>query len=180
MNNIFLIKRPKAYLVSNKNKGFTIIELILVIILMGILAVTVAPKMFNTESFQEHAYQAEVISVLRNHQLKAMQQTSEETCHSIVITGKLLDVFTRCDGASQEEKDKEEANKDYIDGYGLISIVVIKDEGIILQVPGVTGASFSFDSLGRPVGCASPCQVLIQGSETLVVQIESEGFIHAL
>jgi len=174
MINPLLKPRPQlpAYFLINRNKGFTIIELVLVIVLMGILAVTVAPKMFNSSGFQEYAYQAEVVASLRNIQLKAMQQTDDSMpqadgsmCLSVTVTSKLLDISNLCRPNSEPH---------------IIDVEIDESDSIIFQTTGNADTEFFFDSLGRPVSCFNPCQIILQGSETLRVQIESEGFIHAL
>jgi MSHA pilin protein MshC len=172
MSISYPINKPRIRIVSIRNKGFTIIELILVIILMGILAVTVAPKMFNSEGFQEYAYQAEVITTLRNIQLKAMQQTDDGICHEVTITSKLLDITSICNNPTKAQTDQEKE-------WRYVPHVQIEDgHNVLFQVSGVT-TNFSFDSLGRPVGCSTPCQIILQGTDNVIVQIESEGFIHA-
>lgn len=86
------------YLPKKVNRGFTIIELVLVIVLMGILSVTVAPKLFSSNGFDEYAYQAEIISVLRSAQLRAMQQTqsNNKNCHTVTISDRQVGLHDDC------------------------------------------------------------------------------------
>jgi len=171
------IIKAKFHFSVNKSKGFTIIELVLVIVLMAVLSVTVAPKFFNSDGFQEYAYQAEVVTVLRAVQLKAMQQTDEGICHTIFISSKLLDISNLCGSPTAEEKENEEVLK----GSRYIPQVLIADEdSIVFKTDNIASTEFSFDSLGKPINCSNPCEVIILGSETLTVLIESEGFIHGL
>jgi len=150
------------------SKGFTIIELVLVIVLMGILSVTVAPKFFGSNGFEEYAYQAEVIATLRSIQLRAMQQTSigSNECHTVIITSKLLTVDDNC-AANSENSLGETLNNLAVEVDSNHSVTFIPD------------ISFSFDSMGRPVSCSSPCEINFTGNDNLKVTIESEGFIHA-
>lgn len=175
-----LAVKPFVRLKNRLHQGFTIIELVLVIVLMGILSVTVVPKMFNTNGFEEYAYQAEVIAVLRNIQLRAMQQTSAYTsdssfgteCHTVNISEKLLtvgnlDIVDRsCSGLSKNSED-ETLNK---------LTVKIEDGHSLIFSPTMV---FTFDSMGRPVGCNTPCEIYMIGNNNLAITIESEGFIHA-
>jgi len=155
-------------------KGFTIIELVLVIVLMGILAVTVVPRMFDTDGFEEYAYQAEVIATLQSIQLRAMQQTSAYTdinafgnaCHTIAVSSKLLTVDSEC-SLLTENSAGQSLNK--------VSVEVDTNHNVSLSPV----MSFTFDSMGRPTSCNTPCIISINGSNTLTVIIESEGFIHA-
>ncbi|RLV59038.1 type II secretion system protein [Parashewanella curva] len=58
-------------------KGFTLVELIATMVLIGILAVSVAPKFFGPSSYNAYALRAELISYLRNIQLRAMNNTDK-------------------------------------------------------------------------------------------------------
>lgn len=154
-------------------QGFTIIELVLVIVLMGILAVTVAPKMFGSDGFEEHTYQAEVIAVLRSIQLRAMQQTSvaSNECHTAIINAKLLTVGSNCAAISEN-----------LEGDALNNLQVEIDDGhnVTFSTSGMTNNSFTFDSNGIPANCSTPCNITIIGSDTLTIRIESQGYIHAI
>ena len=77
---------------SNKIIGFTTIELVVTLIILGILSATIIPKFFTSNGFEEYAYRTEIISTLRAVQLRAMQQAQNSQCHTIKITpdGKML------------------------------------------------------------------------------------------
>lgn len=144
-----------------KNQGFTLIELILVILILGIMGITVIPKMTTNEGYAEHAYINEVVNKLRAVQLRTMQFTeSSNTCNTVIITSKTLTNDADCDiwdsGSTKVEITKAEV---YFD--------VTQD------------TEFSFDTWGRPLDCNTPCLIVINGREgNLTVAIESEGFIH--
>ncbi|WP_077341001.1 type II secretion system protein [Pseudocolwellia agarivorans] len=154
-------------------RGFTIIELVLVIVLMGILAVTVAPKMFGSDGFEEHTYQAEVIATLRSIQLRAMQQTSVggNACHTVIVSTKLLTVGGSC--AVNKKNANDQALND-------LDVKIDEDHNVTFVTSGMTGNSFIFDSNGIPANCSNPCNITIIGSDTLTVRIESQGYIHAI
>ena len=166
--------QQKYSTLKTKGRGFTIIELVLVIVLMGILAVTVAPKMFNSDGFQEYAYQAEVITTLRNIQLKAMQQTDGNTCHTVTISKKLLSITSLCSTASQSEINNEKNNQ-YVP-----QVLITETDSVEFKTSGSASTQFSFNSLGKPINCSNPCEIVLLGADTLIIKIESEGFIHAL
>lgn len=160
-----------VYLSKKVNKGFTIIELVLVIVLMGILAVTVAPKMFDSNGFDEYTYQAEIVSILRSAQLRAMQQTQTDNknCHTVTVSSLQVGLDDNCGLVS---KTAGEYNSTELHVPRIIS-----DGDIIFSVNN-TGNSITFDSLGRP-NCTSGCAITLSGSNALKVTVESEGFIHA-
>lgn len=150
--------------------GFTIIELVLVIVVMGILAVTVAPKMFDSDGFEEYTYQAQLIATLQSVQLRAMQQTEGYTdsvdygngCHTVVVSAKNVALSADC-----------KLNAEQLNVPG----VEIDNSHDVSFSPAFT---FTFDAMGRPVSCTTACEILINGDANLTVKIESEGFIHAL
>lgn len=168
MNNL-------AHLYSNSvNKihrcqGFTLIELIIVIIILGILSVSVAPKFFSSKGFSEYAYRTDVIAKLRLVQTKAMQQTNTVSyCHQILITAKKLGTPDDCDDSpSFAAIWQDSATKLQIDSNDNITFS-----------SNITGNKFTFDSMGRP-SCSS-CEITINGEQSVSVKIEAEGYIHAL
>lgn len=54
--------------------GFTLIELIMVIVILGVLAVYAAPRMFNTGDFNARGFHDETLSLLRFAQKTAIAQ----------------------------------------------------------------------------------------------------------
>lgn len=181
------------YLPKKVNRGFSIIELVLVIVLMGILTVTVAPKLFNSNGFDEYTYQAEIVSVLRSAQLRAMQQTqsNNKNCHTVTVTDSQVGLSDSCNlvriipGSSDPiEYEPTELHVPRVINGGDVIFSTNSKNGV--------NSSIIFDSLGKPVdtlgqpavcndasGQPSTCNITISGAETLTVIVESEGFIHA-
>ena len=170
----------------NKNRGFTIIELITVIILIGILSVTVLPKFDGTASYEAYTHRAQLIAALRLTQQRAMQQTdsTDSYCHQLIFD-----------------------NDSSVSRYGVANRLDCSVTSFTGWSPDATGfevetkyqvsfaingkanpSAITFDSMGRPVSnaslvnnCAGGCIINVQSSEqTLQIQIESEGYIHAL
>ncbi|PCH97800.1 MAG: MSHA biogenesis protein MshC [Gammaproteobacteria bacterium] len=168
----------------NKNQaGFTIIELITVIILIGILAVSVFPKFDGTASYEAHSHRAQLISALRLTQQRAMQQT-DGNCHQLIFDNdsnitrygipNRLDCTITSFAGWQPDATGFEVEDRYQVNFG---------------INGKTNPSaITFDSMGRPIGnasvannCVGGCIINVQSSvETLQIQIESEGYIHAI
>lgn len=142
------------------SRGFTLIELILVIMLIGILAVTVTPKFLTSEGFEEYTYQAQVITKLRAIQYRAMQQTagSFDNCHNIEIQQEIL-LLSYCSGGDE--------------------VKIEPDHNVVFKLTGVI--TFKFDQMGRPVcvTCDTGVTITLEGSSDVIVKIESEGYIHA-
>lgn len=152
-------------------KGFTLIELILIILMLGIMASTILPKMFSTDGFSENAYVNEVVNKLRAIQLRAMQQTdgANSACHNVLITSKTL-------SNDPDVNDTSDSCDLWASGSTKVEIT---EENISFDLS--NAISFSFDSWGRPQNCTTTCDVVILGREgSLTVRIENEGYIHAL
>ena len=169
MNNVNNLKNKSL------SQGFTLIELIIVIIILGILSVTVAPKFFTAKGFSEYGYRTDVIAKLRLIQLKAMQQTQaipqadNSYCHRVLLTTTKL-------GTPDDCHDTPSFNSPWQDSATKVQIA---DQDKVTFSSNITNNSFLFDSMGRP-SCTAPCQITITGEQTISVQIESEGYIHAL
>ncbi|MEH6594318.1 MAG: prepilin-type N-terminal cleavage/methylation domain-containing protein [Colwellia polaris] len=151
------------------SRGFTLIELIVVIIILGILSVTVVPKFLTSKGFTEFAYRSDVIAKLRLIQTKAMQQTNSTYCHSVLVTSTKLGTPDNCSSTpSFASAWQDSASKLQVDSNDNITFTT-----------NFSGNTFNFDSMGRP-SCNAPCIITINGEQSISVQIESEGYIHAL
>jgi MSHA pilin protein MshC len=69
--------------------GFTLIELITVLILVGILAVTALPRMFDRNTFESRGFFDETKSILRYAQKSAIAQR-RDVCVTFAGTGAAL------------------------------------------------------------------------------------------
>ena len=164
---------------SNKNKGFTLIELMLVIIIVGVMASMVFPRFIGDSGFEEHAYRTETISTLRAIQQIAMQTRQTNPCSQVLITAKVLGQPDSCvDDNPPTFSDNWSADKNN-------NPSVIISHNTVNYTVGASGLYFTFDALGRPVlpVCEHyPCSVdiIIQGEKPLTIRIEAEGYIHAI
>jgi MSHA pilin protein MshC len=175
---------------SFRHKGFTLVELIIVIILIGILSVSVFSRFSGTSGFAEYTYQARLISALRNMQTRAMHDNRDGYCFKInidksntafgppaldYITGSFSAVNATCSSSI------DFSNPDYL----TTSATEMSSEGVSLS----TQPNFDFidfDSLGRPNNnnggpdCSSTnCKITLTGESAVSVCVESQGYIHA-
>jgi MSHA pilin protein MshC len=156
-----------AFLAQFKNvkrNGFTMIELIVVIIIIAIMSTTVIPKFFTSTGFQEYTYQAEIITKLRSIQLRAMQQTNSSECHTVLVTESALGIPETCTSLTLGNWQN-----------ATTSVIIESGHDVTFDVSS-GNYSLTFDSMGRP-NC-SPCLITVLGDSTLTIKIESEGYIH--
>jgi MSHA pilin protein MshC len=147
----------------SKNNGFTIIELIVVILIISILAVTIVPKFFDSNGFEEFTYQAEIITKLRSIQVRAMQQTDGTQCHMVLVTSSALGIPANC--------------SDISGGWLSDTTSVVIQTGHEVSFDVSSGnVSFTFNSMGIP-DCIN-CLISIVGDNSLKVKVESQGYIH--
>ncbi|MGP9803145.1 prepilin-type N-terminal cleavage/methylation domain-containing protein [Rheinheimera sp. NSM] len=137
--------------------GYTLIELIVVIVVLAVLSVSIAPRFFTTAGTSEYLYQDQLLNLLRRVQIQAMQCTD---CITPVINISASSVLIGA--ASCNDADTSAA-----------LCVAARDE-VTLAPAG----SISFDNLGRPACSTGSCTITLQGQTTLKVCIASEGYIH--
>ena len=65
---------PRQSWIAGVERGFTLIELIIVIVLLGVLAVVAAPRMFNNNDFYARGFHDETLALLRYAQKTAIAQ----------------------------------------------------------------------------------------------------------
>ena len=67
---IFTHKLPT----NNKITGFTLVELVVVILLIGILSISIAPRFFGVASYEDRKASDELLTALRHTQQMAMNR----------------------------------------------------------------------------------------------------------
>lgn len=70
----FLFQKPKKMNVSKTQHGFTLVELITVIVILGFISVAVIPRFLQSSSFEARSAQDQLISAARQAQQLAMSK----------------------------------------------------------------------------------------------------------
>lgn len=155
---------------ANRISGFTLVELIIVIMLVSILAVTAGPSIFGRAGTAESVLDDSLLNLLRTQQVLAMQDTVQP-CYGIEYSSSTITAL-RCDHGSREESRIE-----IPDG---VSLAV--NSGI------ANGGRFYFNANGCPVAsshehvaqsCNQSTSIEFQftGQQTQHVCIAQQGYI---
>lgn len=179
---------------NKSQQGFTLVELVTVIILIGILAVNVLPKFDGTASYEAHSHRAQLISALRLTQLRAMQQTdsTDNYCHQLIFDDH--EDYSRYGIPDRINCATTVFPNGWLPDETGFSIDVSADgtHQVSFGIDGKTNPSaVTFDSMGRPIAndstslpnnCVGGCTINVQqGTHApLQIKIESEGYIHAI
>ncbi|OEE79893.1 prepilin-type N-terminal cleavage/methylation domain-containing protein [Vibrio genomosp. F6] len=149
---------------QRRRSGFTLVELIVVIILIGIVSSYAASRYVGVGSFSTYAAQEQAISIIRQLQVYRMQSnvSSANTSFQLTASDGCIGSTKGCDEITLD-KASERGDVMYIDGVTVTS----------------TTSPIDFDLLGNPLNAASAGVSinLTNGSETTSVCINSQGYV---
>ncbi|MDV6315947.1 prepilin-type N-terminal cleavage/methylation domain-containing protein [Idiomarina sp. HP20-50] len=139
-----------------KSRGFTLIELIIILVIIGILAVSASPLFISNSGTQSQTIRLQAMSILRAVQQQAMQDTTQ--VYELEVTETTLGV------------------PPYTEDNNL----QVSSSGDITFSP--VGITIGFNALGQPTeGCLGGCTITITESADVsrTITINKEGFINA-
>ena len=165
-----------------KKLGFTLIELVIIIMLTGILAATAIPKFIGQDGFETQTYRDQLQQLIKTVQQQAMncddncrrtRTDNPYACNRVVISPSRFGIPTNC-GTTLP------------DTFALphlgMSTAEAASSGVSFSVSNTVGTTtIEFNNLGVESGCDrnNPgCTISIKGSDTLQLRIEAQGFIH--
>ena len=163
---------------SPKSNGFTLVELIIVIIILGIVSTFAASRFAGTSSFSTFTAQEQIISVVRQVQVNRIQtnipnlynycnDTSNLDLQKICLRSRIT-INASCIGSSSGCSASDSSSR---------SDSVVAEQVSFSATPSVS--QITFDLLGNPLDTASSgVSILItSGQNQASVCINSQGYV---
>lgn len=155
---------------SKSETGFTLIELVTVIVMLGVLSIYMAPHMFNSAAFNSRGLHDETLSFLRYAQKTAIAQRRVVciafTLNSASLTVSSTPAHTTCDAPLSGP-------------HGDVPGVLKAGTGAAYSTLPV---DFNFNGLGQPVdgaGAAMATQTLQVNDVNSAITVETTtGYVH--
>lgn len=141
--------------------GFTLVELIMTMVIVGILAVFVAPRFFDADVFKSRGFTDQVHASLRYAQKVAVAQ------HRFVcaaFTGNSISLTTGATAACGTPLTSLSDGANY---------VISAPTGITFAA---TPTDFSFDALGSPTN--APQTITVTGTSNSITIEAETGYVH--
>ena len=175
MDAVFLSQRTcrRARRTGCAVRGFTLVELIIVLVLLGVLAVVAAPRIFNTGDFNSRGFHDETLGLLRYAQKTAIAQrrtvcVSFPGGNSALLRIASASAVTSCD-------------VDLIGPKGQTPGKITAKSGVAYSTAPLT---VHFDGLGQPLNASSGLAlsaartIQVTGAANAITIEPGTGYVH--
>jgi len=153
---------------KDRTLGFTLIELVVVMTLIGIVAVYASSRYIGTSSFSSFAVQEQAISIIRQVQVNRMQSNVDSASlndnFQLTILNDCLGSTEACDEATSNEAGRSD---------------VLRASSVSFTTQPASLTTVDFDLLGNPINSASAgvdITITSEGQQTQVC-INSQGYV---
>ncbi len=154
--------RGRSMKLVRKNSGFTMVELIMTMVIIGIIAAVAAPRFFDNSVFQSRGFADQVKATLRYAQKAAIAQ------HRFVCAAFTASSITLSTGATAA------CGTPLQSPTGDASYVINAPSGITFSA---TPAGFSFDALGKPSFASNQTVSIAGATDSITIEAET-GYVH--
>lgn len=151
-------------------RGFTIVELIMVMVIIGILATVAAPRFFDRNVFDSRGFYDQVISTLRYAQKAAIAQR-RFVCVAFAANSVTLTYDPTAPSAAHPAATCPGSNLTGPAGQSPYS--VSSSNASFTATP----AAFNFDALGKPSFATAPSITVSGYTASITVEAET-GYVH--
>jgi MSHA pilin protein MshC len=159
---------PFSSSVKNQ-RGFTLVELITVIVIVGIIAVAAVPRFFDRNVFDSRGFYDQVISTLRYAQKAAIAQH-----RYVCVTFAANSITLTFDPTSPSAAHPVATCSNQLTSPTGQSPYIVTSPTTSVTLSG--GTAFNFDALGRP--SAAQSNITVSGyTPTITVEVET-GYVH--
>lgn len=160
-----------------QHRGFTLIELVVVMLLAGILAVTVLPKLFAIDSETSQSQRDQVLALAFLVQQQSMQDTVNLAvrCPTLRLSGSGVAIATQnpCQPSASYLPDADDPQQLQLAANSSLAVTNLADSSLNLPL------LLRFDSWGRPTGaCSNGCRIKVQqGNSSAQLCFNASGYL---
>lgn len=160
---------------SQRSNGFTMIELVMVMVLAGILAIAVIPRFADKSTFDTRGFFDQSVAMLRYAQKVAIAQRTPVCVSANAATQSIFLYYAAVPVSASPCTSAAELANPVINPAENIGFLKTAPSGVTLSATVV----FYFDALGRP-NPNNPHTITITGDGvTQTIQVEAEtGYVH--
>ena len=171
LHRVCLVFHSNFYPTRTFNQsGFTLIELVTVIVVLGVLSIYVMPRSFIGKDFYDKGFHDETLSYLRYAQKAAIAQR-RTVCVSFTNNSLFLKIATDSSNLT--------CNLEMVDANGNMPAILSARSGTAYVTRPV---NFNFNALGQPVNQSNsilPTQTWRVANTTRSIVVETDtGYVH--